>query len=337
MSDIHELLKTIINDENVEEKKETEEFNIETIFGMTLDEFKQIINPTYKKAYLCLDTKNCTFNLDRTKCTWIFQNDKNIFNSSVNAIGDIKNIIQIKIADFFISFGTSTNPIYYDDQMMITVDIPEFNAQSFIGPENANFHFVGTMITNIMRILNMPTYLAKFQQGADNVGALEPYYRIQDGNEGIYVFNTPMNILNTISLVFGCPYQPISLHNDSYALQSYVSQGSNTSIIFRLQNNDIAISKETVTSQCSFPYFNTTNPIADKDIISLLLNPPAPLFATIQRNNVPILNLNVTISFNQYFAYTYTFPYMTGIPTLDSMIYFDIYRTIVNLELTYIE
>lgn len=219
--DIHEIL----TQELINESKTDQDIQIDTIFDMPIDQFKQAINPTVKKAYLCLDGTNpLSVSNDKTVYTWNYFKNQISAPGSTNSTAEIKNIVSIKIYDFYIQLDPTNNVSpYYDDQMLATIYIPELSAQCFIGPQNSNFHFWGKMQTYVQALYSAPNYLIRFRNGADGVGVAEPYYRLQDGNEGEFKFNTPITKLDTISIIIKCPYVAIPLTYNTFCISLEVS------------------------------------------------------------------------------------------------------------------
>ncbi len=324
--------------------------NVETILNLDKTEIVKAVNPKYKKAYILLDRRfRASESLDRTTTTWYFQNNNNIVQGSVNALGAIRDIVSMRIYDMNMNI-IDTN--YISPQSVLTVFIPEFSAQSFIGPleptksgpydplnatDNSRFHFWGTLRTYVEN-LTPPNYDLIFWRGADLVGQTEYIYRYTDGNNGLFEFTHPITTIDKISVSFGSPYRKMPLPPDTFnftylapVTPPYGTAGGAFSI------------RTSVSTQIPYGTYNldriyisnfmTDNPVADKVLIELLNNPPYGIVYVGEVSN-PFDSAELIIyPPNDNIKYI-NFPPIVGTQT-SGTIYFDFYRFYVPLELTY--
>jgi hypothetical protein len=321
-----------------------QDINISSIFGLDIDKARLLFNPEsgLRKSYIILDRRfRASESLDRTTTTWNFQTDANTVQGSVNALGSIRDITAIKILDLWLPCDdkqSDTYPIYNglipSNQTEVTVLIPELQVQSYVAPENRRFHFWGTYMQQLQSIqsnngVNMYYTPVYFNRGSDVIGYFENYYRLQDGNNGIFEFSPPITTLNTISLNFGNPYQLINMPQDTYEFIFTGGPNTQTLMYFQITPNIIANIPYNMTTFGYISDFNTDQPVEDAKLISLLNNPQGFVY-------------NVSNSFlnNGYLQLTIpldsdaVFPIMVG-NQISGTIYLDYFRYYVGLEITY--
>ena len=334
--DNHELQKTIIaktdlddalaGNYHLETLTENKTVNILSILDLDVEQTRMMINPASRerKAYILLDSKTRdSITNDRTSITWNFMNNADIRSGSTNALGFISDVTSFHIYDFYMNVIDSN---YQCDQMIFTVLIQEFTSQAFIAPESRRFHFWGKMLTD-NEVVTAPTYLIQFHNGADVVGNLEYLYRLQDGNDGLFKFRTPIKTLNTFTLSFGAPYTKIPLHQDTYQF-SYISGGVGSFIVTLAAAHDIPIG---VTDRVYISDFNTDDPVADADLISLLNSPPNNIVYV----GTSINSTQLTITPPNNVIINLTFNALVG-TQISGQIYLDYYRIYVPIEITYL-
>lgn len=334
--DNHELQKTIIaktdlddalaGNYHLETLTENKTVNILSVLDLDVEQTRMMINPKSRerKAYILLDSKTRdSISNDRTSITWNFMNNADIRTGSTNALGFISDVTSFHIYDFYMNI---INSIYQCDQMIFTVLIQEFTSQAFIGPESRRFHFWGKILTD-NDVITAPTYLIQFHKGADVVGNLEYLYRLQDGNEGLFKFRTPIKTLNTFTLSFGAPYTKIPIHEDTYQF-SYTSGGTGSFVVTTATAHDIPLG---VTDRVYISNFNTDNPVADANLIALLNTPPDNIvyvgtaISSTQLTITPPNNIIINLTFNP----------LVG-AQISGQIYLDYYRIYVPIEITYL-
>jgi hypothetical protein len=179
----------------------------------------KIVNPTQvsQTTSILLDTRYRILDDDGTKSfRWNFVNNNNTLQGTVNAIGDIRDIIAIKVFPFKMPYSARADNNY--DK--ITMNIEEFSAQSFIGHEDRKFHFMfDTKVTDRWIKLNA-----------------------RDNNGGIFKFKNPITRIETLTLTFGSPLQPIIFDIDRKNMNIYSYSDANsikktTSIISNSPHN----------------------------------------------------------------------------------------------------
>lgn len=225
--DIHELMKT-----NLDYKTEPGENK------------KLKAEKTSKTAYLLLDSKYRILENDGTEYfKWSHINNFYTTQGTVNSIGEIRDIISIRIMQYRLPIADGVDNIY----KRVTFLIHEMASQSFIAHEGRRFHFMGV-------------------QCHDNPDPrwLEIYS--DDHCDGEYRFAKPITILNEITISFGSPIDIIKFDPDR-GVGNLTSVGNVTTINFpiphKLENGD----KVFITD------FTTINKFGDIDIINKMNNP----------------------------------------------------------------
>lgn len=158
----------------------------------------RVVNPTQvsRTASILLDTRYRILDDEgTTSFKWNFVNNNNTLQGTVNAIGDIRDITAIKVFPFKMPYSAQADNNY--DK--ITMYIEEFSAQSFIGHEDRKFHFMfDTKVTDRWIKLNA-----------------------KDNNGGIFKFKNPITRIETITINFGSPLQPIIFDTDRKNMNIY--------------------------------------------------------------------------------------------------------------------
>ena len=223
--DIHELLKknlgkTIGEIDNMceDDKTKNTEVNIECFFGIkdfgTL--VKKIKEPIHgiNTAYFMLDTRYRILENDGTKYfKWNHINNMIRTQGSFNSIGEIRDIISIKLMPFRIPKVNSADNQY----KRISLLIHELTSQSFIAHENRQYHFMGLICTkNISnRWLEIDT--------KDNFG-------------GEFKFNKPITHLDTITISLASPLEDVIFDIDRLT-GNILSYSNSTIIEFPIDHN----------------------------------------------------------------------------------------------------
>lgn len=298
--------------------------NLNLLFGLDANQTRLLINPesAIRKVYIYLDSRfRSKVNDDRTIFTWNFQNNNNISDGSVNAIGPIKNIVSLKIFDFFLNLY---DPNYWNNQMLITVFIHEFQAQSFIAPENKNFHFAGK-IWSLNGIVSPPNYQISFKKKSDVTGSSQNTYITADGNDGVFDFQDPINIIDTLSLSFGSPYTFIKMPQDTFNFiipDILIARKIQTTVPHNIpfNNND----------RVYILSFITDRPVQDADLINKMLNPPFgyPYIGRVINSNTIILDSPNNIT-------DVPFTNMLFGNIISAIVFVDYYRFYVPIEISY--
>lgn len=301
------------------------DIGVNSIMNMSANEFRLFMNPesAERKVYIVLDSRFADYiNTERTLFRWNFITDNNLGPGTVNAIGSIRDIVQMRLFDYFIVSNSSNA---WGDQMMQSVLVHEFQSQSFIAPENnRRFHFLGQVTTNNL-IVQMPRYQVSLNYGADTAGLGEAFYRMQSNLNGVYCFQEPITTINTLSVSFASPYQLISVPKDTYNFTIL------TAAVPYIITLDTPLATIVDPDRCYISNFNTTDPVADAVLINMFNNPPDCIVWIATR--IDPTTLSITAPSN-IAAGTYTFPTMIGVVTTGT-IFLDYYRFYLPIEITY--
>ena len=200
--DTHEMMKKQISkkiaypDDNYKDTSNNIEVNVETLFGIkdvaTL--IKKINEPisSVNTAYFLLDTRYRVLENDgSTYFKWCHMNNITTAQGTFNSIGDIRDIISIKLMQYRIPKVPSAITPYN----RISLLIHEFSAQAFMAHENVQYHFIGCT-----------------DDKHNNSDWIE--VKINDFCHGEYKFNKPITTINTITISLGSPVSPIIFEPD---------------------------------------------------------------------------------------------------------------------------
>ncbi len=208
----------------------------------TIQDLQKIINPSLvkKNAYIVLDTRYRVLETDGiTSFKWNFINNEIINQGTVNAVGNIKDIIAIRIFPVRIPYIRSADT----DYKRISLFIDEFSAQSFIAQENRRFHFMfDTQID-------------------DRWIELKP----ENFNDGYFRFRNPIARLDSFTLSFAAPLRVISFDQDRSSSE-IISFGATTQFQttsdHNLETGDLVFISN----------FTTSNTNTDSNIVSGINN-----------------------------------------------------------------
>ena len=166
--------------------------DVASVFGSkSFNDFKAVLNPdaVKKTAYIFLDSRYRVLDNDgRASIRWNFTNNASTIQGSVNYLGDIQNIVSMRIAPFKLPYTVQADNEY----KKITMYIQEFSAQSIVAHENRKFHFICDLEAND-RFIDV---------------------KAKRDESDLYVFKNPISRLDTITISFGSPLQPIVLDLD---------------------------------------------------------------------------------------------------------------------------
>lgn len=205
---IHEMLKSQIGvatdvDFNTDIKVEkdyteqivsafTNQVEVVSLLGnKTILDLQRIINPglVSRRASILLDTRYRILDGDgTTSFQWNFINNEIASQGTVNAIGNIRDIIAIRVFPIRIPYNSNADNEYN----RISLFIQEFSAQSFIAHENRRFHFMFRPVV-FDRWISLET---------------------ADFNDGYYRFRNPITRIETLTLTFGSPLEQITFDTD---------------------------------------------------------------------------------------------------------------------------
>jgi hypothetical protein len=173
--------------------------SIQSFLGETdIYKIAHTINPQsqYRKVYLALDTKYAKFLENQTKLQWNYHNTIQEFGNSTNTVGPLENIVSMRIYSFVVQYFNS--PLN-----RATVLVNELSAQSFLWDGDKNFHFMArrNSLLDSLPLTDRTTITLDYQYVPDIATAnkieLLSGYRF---NEGIYYFNPPVTLVDTITL-----------------------------------------------------------------------------------------------------------------------------------------
>lgn len=218
--DTHEILKRTIkkekiNDEKKKKNKPIIETNIDSIFGIgdVASLVKQINEPnsSVNTVYLLLDTRYRTLENDGTEFfSWCHINNLVRSQGTVNSVGNLKNIITITLMKYRIPAVANAINIYN----RITVSIDEITAQSIVAHEDRRFHFMCHVDKHHGNFLELCS---------------------DDNFNGEFKFNKPITTLDTITIRFGSPLEPIIFDKDR--LPGIITYGNPTIFNFTDPHN----------------------------------------------------------------------------------------------------
>jgi hypothetical protein len=292
--DVHDLLKLNLVDNHEHEVEHTDEVNVNlsSVFGFsnisTL--VKKVNEPmgSVNNAYLLLDTRYRNLDNDGTLFfKWYHIN--NIFTSqgSVNTLGNIRDIISMTIMPYRIPAVASAITPYNRISMLVD----EFSSQAFIAHENQRVHFM----CNIDRQVNNWLDICS-----------------DDFCNGTFKFNNPITHLDSITVRFGSPLEPIIFDKDRL-IGTFVF-GNPTRINFsenhNLATNDIVYITEFTANNSDAEINNINNSTGN---IITLINPTS---ITLPINTTGIVGGNIVDT--------------------SKLVYFGSKRIFLSLELNYL-
>jgi hypothetical protein len=275
--DIHEMLKSEIGlsaEENVSDIGIERDFTMEitsnfanqvevtSLLGnRTLTDLQRLINPALvKKTFsILLDTRYRILDTDgTTSFQWNFINNEITSQGSVNAIGNIRDIVSFRIFPVRMPYLSVADNEY----QRISIFVQEFTAQSFIGQENRRFHFI-------------------FESDIEDRWInLKP----ENYNDGFFRFRSPIVRLETLTLSFGAPLEPIVFDTDR--LLASVTLYSTTTRFVTVSDHNLETGDRIYVSN-----FTTLNPNTDTVFVSSI-NRSIGHIATIVDATTLTINVN---------------------------------------------
>lgn len=199
-----ELIATLATEYVNDLQKQTGDMNISKFLGMgSLEELKVSITPKANKklAYVCLDSRYARFSPDCKHLQWDVYNAISEYGNSTNVIHNLRNITRVRCASI-------VTRKFASPMARASVLIEELSAQSFVFPNGKRFHFLA-----LLNDLQLPMDLGSRNEQNGPMFSIADFtiydkYELLMGyrfNEGIYNFNIPVNILNTITVAIGDP------------------------------------------------------------------------------------------------------------------------------------
>lgn len=268
-------------------------------------QIQKMLNPsaTYLKNYIVLDSKyrilQDSIDGKIREFKFAYTNQPNIREGFVNSIGNIRDIVQIKLYQPLIPWVSE----YMDrPARRVSILIKEFSAQSFIQSTGVRAHW----------ILPYDTYIYD-QPGIE--------LKIEDNADGVFKFTTPITTFETLTIQMGNPDVVIPFNNDrdTCSIAWDVGGGGRTLITC---DHSHGITRGLSTA-VYITGFTTANPVADAAIIQQI-NSVEPLWAISVPNGIQLILTSVNTS-------TVTFD-----PNNKPTIYFDAKRFILPMEITYL-
>jgi hypothetical protein len=142
-----------------------------------------------RKNYFLLDSRYRNADSITNRFTWDYSNTKTQQSGTVSVIGDVRDIVAIRIYPFRLPLNGEVSTYH----KRISVLIHEFSTQSFFAHENRRFHF-----------MNQTTVDGNFVEA-------DPY----QFNDGYYYFEKPFTTVTSITISFGNPLRLVNLDADS--------------------------------------------------------------------------------------------------------------------------
>lgn len=279
VTDVHELLKNEIgvSTEDIRVESDTDfsqtitnnfasSVDIASILGSkTFTDLKNIFAPAaaVKNAYILLDTRYRVLDNDgRTLIKWNFANNTSTVQGSTNFVGEIQNIVSVRVYPFQIPYTAQADNSY----KRVTMYIQEFSAQAVVAQENRNYHF---MFETSVRDRYIDLLLPR-------------------DTDGIYRFRNPITRLDSVNISFGSPLQQITFDSDR---RTMLVTNYGTTMNFQstdphnLETGDLVY----------ISFFSTANPLAliDSNVISQVNNVNGQIITYVDSTNFTI-NVNAS-------------------------------------------
>jgi hypothetical protein len=297
---VHETLGAISSIGQIDTVKTVTSIgSINGILGKT-DEIavQQMFNPqaAYRKNYILLDSRYRDTSQDGegqsfSSMGWNFlSNTATPSNGGVNSVGDVQQVVAFSTGDIRLPYQ---NNVLVNAYRRVSMLINEWSGQAYIGQEGRKFHLM-------------------FK--ADIDGNMIDCKALGDGKT-TFEFAKPITQLDTITVSFGCPLEPVLFDMDRMHMAvAYTNPVQLTSPIpHRLQTGD----------QVYVMGFSTADPAADVTAINRIndntgFNCVVTGPTTIE---IPEIDLSALVA---------------PITPLNVLIYFGSKRIFVPVELTYI-
>lgn len=205
--------------DNTPQPKPVTDSNINKLLNMTTaNEVVRVLNPKsqYKRNHILLDSRyriideQSPYNVSSFKWNYI-QKSQSTAEGSVNIIGNVRDIIGLRIYPFRIPYNESADNKY----SRISLLIQELSAQTFIAHENRKFHFMLNSTID-SEFINLEA----------------------DVYNGFFWFEKPITSLDTLTISFGNPLEQITFDRDrDFCSFNYFSLASLTQITTEKEHN----------------------------------------------------------------------------------------------------
>lgn len=288
--DIHELLKQeqkkIDDESNFDASKPntkakagllvSKAINIESIFGIkTKYQLQRALHPQiqYTKNYIILDSKNRVPSTNLQQMQWLYLSDALFQQGTVNTKGQVRDLIGMRIYPIRAAQNFGLSGQY---SPTFTILFEEFKAQSFIGQQRRNFHFMLRQTPNPVVPPGVP---AVAQQ------ELTPM------NDGYFWFRKPFTTINTITISLA---NPLVVINVPVAQQILYTQYFTYAVVTTISvpyatgyssGNTVVISN-----------FTTDNPVGDAAVIAIMNDPNGHIITVLDSSTftIPVNTSTIT-------------------------------------------
>lgn len=199
---------------------ETQLTKINTLLGLqNANEAVRVLNPKsqYRKNYMLLDSRYRNqvdqSPPDISSFSWNYvQKNQDTVNGSVNVIGNVRDVIALQIHPFRIPYNTTADNKY----QRITVLIEELSSQAYVAHEKRKFQWM--MMSKI---------------DSEFIDLSNDCYK-----DNFFVFEKPITTLETITVTFGNPLEPITFDRDrDYCALDYFALAPLTQITTEKPHN----------------------------------------------------------------------------------------------------
>jgi hypothetical protein len=313
----------------------------ETKLEFTEDLYKYIIDKQdryIKKEYVSLDTDNLFGQSpDGTEFIWYYNGTAvSQQRGSISTLYYIRNIVHMRFygspivtyGRTYLLPGDNINPqknsidVLYE-QNSISIAVKELTEQSFQSAEGLKYHFMGNLLN--VSLNKGSEYIYQF------------FINTKSYSNGYFYFNKPINIINTLSIYFGNPFQKLvfPLYFDNYYI-SYELEIDRVVIHLYIPINYLSFFLASLR-YITILNFTTTNPnnYTDANLIKLI-NQEYP-YPTVYASKT-IINGEEFFTVTAYVSYSGPVDYTpTGIPSNNVNCYTKYYRNIFNLEFSFID
>lgn len=279
------------------------------------EEAVRVLNPTalLRKNYMVLDTRYRIQSGNTSivsKFSWTFiQHAQTSIDGSVNLVGNVRDIVAIRVYPFRIPYVKSADNKY----ARISMAIDELTSQSFIAHENRRFHF-----------------MLKSEIDSSYINLKTNKY-----NDGFFYFEKPITTLNTLTVSFGSPLEPIYFDVDNgWCSIDYFTLAPLTKITTYINNNigsDLQINNLINGDIVYFSLFKTNpiDPILTDQVnidnnITQQINRSAGFLVTVIDSSSFTIDLDTSNIQNP-------------VPNIRFNVYYGSKRIFIPIELTYIQ
>lgn len=190
-----------------------------------------------------------------TQMKWDVTNNVSEEDGASSIIGSMRNIVMMRVYPIILPYSLAT----YPDSRVVSLELIELSAQSFVAHEKRRYHFTFNVTTNSNKVFLSP----------DNQ------------NDGYYKFGSPVSKIDSITMVFGNPLQLISFDPDrAYYAMTY---GALTTLITTEIDHNLSTGDTVI-----FTNFTTSAPILDAETIAIINRPSGHYITFVAPNQFTI-------------------------------------------------